>query len=56
MVGVEPQGIPTVHAALAAGAPVTLDRIDSVAADSLGDQSFKGIKAPVEVFRVAAGV
>ncbi len=35
VVGVEPQGIPTLHAALAAGAPVDVD-VDSVAADSLG--------------------
>lgn len=36
VVGVEPFGCPTMHAALRAGRPVRLDRIDSVAADALG--------------------
>lgn len=36
VVGVEPEGCPTMHKALAAGEPVTLDRIASIAADSLG--------------------
>ncbi|MCB9550805.1 MAG: pyridoxal-phosphate dependent enzyme [bacterium] len=36
VVGVEPEGCPTMHTALAAGGPVTLDRIASIAADSLG--------------------
>lgn len=36
VVGVEPKGIPTMHAAFAAGHPVELESIDSVAADSLG--------------------
>jgi threonine dehydratase len=35
VVGVEPQGAPTLHAALAAGGPVDVG-IDSIAADSLG--------------------
>ena len=35
VVGVEPNGAPTLHAALAAGRPVDVD-IDSIAADSLG--------------------
>ena len=35
VVGVEPAGIPTLHAALAAGHPVAVD-VDSIAADSLG--------------------
>lgn len=36
IVGVEPYGAPTMHAALRAGGPVTLDHIESVAADALG--------------------
>lgn len=36
VVGVEPEGIPTMHAALAAGHPVDLEDFGSVAADSLG--------------------
>lgn len=36
VVGVEPYGVPTMHAALRAGAPVRLDQIDSIAADALG--------------------
>src|SRR4051794_9122556 len=39
VIGVEPVGIPTLHAALAAGQPVKLERIESFAADSLGAQS-----------------
>ena len=35
VVGVEPEGIPTLHAALAAGRPVEV-AVDSIAADSLG--------------------
>ena len=38
VVGVEPQGAPTLHAALAAGSPVDVE-IDSLAADSLGARS-----------------
>ena len=34
--GVEPEGAATMHAALAAGEPVSLERLDSIAADSLG--------------------
>ncbi len=47
VVGVEPTGIPTLHTALAAGEPVTLDRIDSVAADSLGAGRTGDIVFPV---------
>ncbi len=36
VVGVEPIGSAAMHAAFEAGGPVTLDRIDSIAADSLG--------------------
>lgn len=36
VVGIEPEGAATLHAALAAGGPVDIDRLDSVAADSLG--------------------
>jgi threonine dehydratase len=36
VVGVEPFGAPTMHAALRAGGPVTLDYIDTVTADALG--------------------
>ena len=36
VVGVEPEGSRALHAALAAGGPVDIDRLDSVAADSLG--------------------
>ncbi|MFZ4738134.1 MAG: pyridoxal-phosphate dependent enzyme [Bradymonadia bacterium] len=36
VVGVEPVGIPTMHDALREGGPVTLDRVDSIAADALG--------------------
>lgn len=36
VVGVEPFGIPTMHAALRAGRPVVLPHLDSVAADALG--------------------
>lgn len=36
VVGVEPYGAPTMHAALRAGHPVQLDDIQSVAADALG--------------------
>ena len=36
VVGIEPEGAATLHAALAAGGPVDVDRLDSVAADSLG--------------------
>ena len=36
VVGVEPFGAPTMHAALRAGGPMTLDHIESIAADSLG--------------------
>lgn len=37
LVAVEPEGAPTIHAALAAGRPVPVD-VDSVAADSLGSR------------------
>lgn len=37
LVAVEPEGAPTVHAALAAGKPVSVD-VDSLAADSLGSK------------------
>lgn len=37
LVSVEPEGAPTIHAALAAGQPVPVD-VDSVAADSLGSR------------------
>ena len=36
VVGVEPYGAPTMHAALRSGHPVDLDRIDTIAADALG--------------------
>ena len=36
VIGVEPEGAATLHAALAAGGPVDLDRLDSLAADALG--------------------
>lgn len=36
LVGVEPFGAPTMHAALRDGGPVTLQQIESVAADALG--------------------
>jgi threonine dehydratase len=36
VVGVEPEGAATLHAALAAGGPVDIDRLDSLAADALG--------------------
>ncbi|HYU19421.1 MAG TPA: serine/threonine dehydratase [Chloroflexota bacterium] len=36
VIGVEPNGAPTLHSALAAGGPVDLERLESVAADSLG--------------------
>jgi threonine dehydratase len=36
VVGVEPYGAPTMHAALRAGSPISLEHIESVAADSLG--------------------
>lgn len=36
VVGVEPYGAPTMHAALRAGRPVWLDNIQSIAADALG--------------------
>lgn len=36
VIGVEPVGIPTLHSALAAGAPVRLERLASIAADALG--------------------
>jgi threonine dehydratase len=36
VIGVEPEGAPSLHAALAAGGPVELERIDSIAADSMG--------------------
>src|SRR5579884_3282549 len=39
VIGVEPKGIPTLYEALRAGRPVTLERIESIAADSLGAQS-----------------
>lgn len=38
LVAVEPEGAPTIHAALAAGHPVSVD-VDSVAADSLGSRT-----------------
>lgn len=38
LVAVEPEGAPTVHAALKAGQPVSVD-VDSVAADSLGSKT-----------------
>lgn len=47
VVGVEPIGIPTLHSALAAGEPVTLERIDSIAADSLGAGRTGDIAFPV---------
>lgn len=47
VVGVEPQGIPTLHSALTAGEPITLDRIDSIAADSLGAGRVGDIGFPV---------
>jgi threonine dehydratase len=36
VIGVEPEGAATLHAALAAGGPVDIDRLDSIAADALG--------------------
>lgn len=36
VVGVEPRGVPTMLRAIEAGHPVTLDHIESIAADSLG--------------------
>ena len=36
VVGIEPEGAATLHAALAAGGPVDVERLDSLAADSLG--------------------
>ena len=36
VVGIEPEGAATLHAALAAGGPIDIDRLDSIAADSLG--------------------
>src|SRR6266511_3849936 len=36
VIGVEPNGAPTLNSALAAGGPVDLERLESVAADSLG--------------------
>ncbi|MCK6569955.1 pyridoxal-phosphate dependent enzyme [Myxococcota bacterium] len=36
IVGVEPYGAPTMHAALRADTPITLEHIESVAADALG--------------------
>jgi threonine dehydratase len=42
VVGVEPRGAPTLHAALAAGGPVDVE-IDSLAADSLGARSVGAI-------------
>lgn len=47
VIGVEPEGIPTLHSALAAGEPVALERIDSVAADSLGAGRTGDIVFPV---------
>jgi threonine dehydratase len=51
LVAVEPEGAPTVHAALAAGKPVTVD-VDSMAADSLGSKIVG--RAPFEA--IARGV
>ena len=53
VIGVEPEGASTLHAALAAGGPVELDRLDSLAADSLGarrvgDLNFALARAHVE--------
>jgi len=39
VIGVEPVGIPTLYEALRQGGPVTLERLSSIAADSLGAQS-----------------
>jgi threonine dehydratase len=36
VVGIEPEGAPTLHAAWQAGAPVDVDRLESFAADALG--------------------
>jgi threonine dehydratase len=36
VVGIEPEGAPTLHAAWQVGAPVDVDRLDSFAADALG--------------------
>ena len=36
VVGVEPEGAATLHAALAAGGPVDVERLDSLASDALG--------------------
>jgi threonine dehydratase len=36
VIGVEPEGAATLHAALAAGRPVDVERLDSLAADALG--------------------
>ncbi len=46
VVGVEPQGAPTLHAALAAGEPVDV-KVNSIAADSLGATSVGPLNAEI---------
>ena len=54
VVGVEPEGIPTMHAALAAGAPVEV-AVDSVTASALGARSTDALNLAI-VQRDAEGV
>ena len=46
VIGVEPEGIPTLHAALAAGTPVEVD-VDSVTASALGARSTDALNLAV---------
>ncbi|MDP8924638.1 MAG: serine/threonine dehydratase [Chloroflexota bacterium] len=53
LVGVEPEGAATLHAALAAGGPVDIHRLDSVAADALGARRVGSLNYALAKQRVA---